>query len=91
MTNRTKIYASLGLTGLGVSVNGIHEYWEAHPSPHFYIELYWALPQVALGISTFIGSFLALSTSKVLRLTGQVLVVGSVFALGTLYFFFCLA
>lgn len=58
------------VVGVAISANGTREYTLAHPSPHFYIELFYALPQIALGAVIALGAILSFSRLRWIRITG---------------------
>ena len=56
--------------GLALVVKGFYDRNQASPSPHGYIEVFYALPRVLMGILIAIGSLLTLSPWRWVRITG---------------------
>jgi hypothetical protein len=63
------------LAAIAIGLNGIREYAIAHPSPHFYIELFIAMPQIAMGMFAAIGSLLAFVPIRWIRLLGLTIAI----------------
>ena len=60
-----------------MGLNGLREYAIVQPSPHFYIELFIAMPQIAMGLVTAMGSLLAFATIRWIRILGLTIAMSS--------------
>jgi hypothetical protein len=86
--NFSKFTIASFLIAVAAIVNGFVDREMASPSPHGYIEVFVALPQVLLGGLLLVGSLLSALAARCVKITGRGIQVISAMALFFFYAFY---